>query len=255
MKALSNNSLRDNATTGVAASQRPQRNDDRWAVVEVVGVTLERARLPILRDIQITLRQGKTVAIMGPNGAGKSTLLRCLASVIRPTQGRICWFGQFTEPCADVRRQIGFVGHECRLYRELTALENLVFAARMYGVAQPCQRAAELIIQAGLESAARRAVGSLSQGMCRRLDIARAIIHDPTLILLDEPFSSLDRSSCGWLESLCDRWKRERRTVCLASHDERQSRLRAERIVWLAGGRIATGEAANPVGAVARQIA
>jgi ABC-type multidrug transport system ATPase subunit len=136
-----------------------------------------------------------------------------------------------------VRRQIGYVGHECGLYHELTAVENLVFSGRMYGVALPHERARELLRDTGLEWAAHHAVGKLSQGMCRRLAIARALVHAPKLLLLDEPFASLDADGRCWLELLLQQWRRNARAVCFTSHDIGQCRALADRTVWLEHGR------------------
>jgi ABC-type multidrug transport system ATPase subunit len=130
------------------------------------------------------------------------------------------------------------VGQECGLYAELTALENLLFAGRMNGVANVHERAAALLGEAGIESQADRPAGQLSQGVRQRLAIARALVHDPWLIVLDEPSSSLDAAGRQWLERLFERWCRAGRTVCFASHDAAQSRSLADRIIHLDAGRI-----------------
>lgn len=216
----------------------------RWGTpaVDVTNLAVFRDRLPILSDVTFSLPQGQTLALLGANGAGKSTLLRCLAGGLRAHQGDIRWFGEGKPRATKVRRRIGWVGHELGLYRELTAAENLTFAGRMYGVANAADRAMRLLRAADLEWAARREVARLSQGMCRRLAILRALIHVPTLILLDEPFASLDRESTHWLEQLFRTWRDEGRTVCFASHDVGQSRALADRTLWLESGQIAADE-------------
>jgi heme exporter protein A len=211
-------------------------------VVEAVGLSVVRGRRPILHEIDLAIPEGATLTVMGPNGAGKSTLLKCLAGAWRPTHGRLCCFGEVARSTAAARRQVGFVGHESGLYGELTALENLVFAARMFGLDCPSQRAQTLLTEAGIARMAHQPVGQLSQGVRRRLAIARALIHEPPLILLDEPFASLDRDGCQWLERLFQQWHVQRQTVCVASHDIEQSRLLADRIIWLDEGRIAANE-------------
>jgi ABC-type multidrug transport system ATPase subunit len=150
----------------------------------------------------------------------------------------------------EARRNIGFAGHETGLYRELTASENLAFAGRMQGLAAPGQRAEQLLRESGLAWAAQCAVRQLSQGICRRLAIARALIHEPSIILLDEPFASLDAESRRWLERLFQQWRSERRVVCFASHDLHQSRMLADGIVWLQSGRLSTHETSDsrPIG-------
>jgi heme ABC exporter ATP-binding subunit CcmA len=232
---------------GVLKNSRPVpepvvvRGNDHPAVV-IRELMVCRDRLPVLCDISLAVPQGETLAVLGPNGAGKSTLLKCLAGSVRPTHGSVQWFGQPGAQSPVVRRQIGFVGHECGLYRELTAAENLVFAGRMFGVERPAETATKLLRDACLEWAANRAVGKLSQGMCRRLAIARMLVHEPRLILLDEPFASLDSDGCGWLERLFAQWRNEGRTVCFACHDADKSRVAADRLVWLECGHVAAWE-------------
>lgn len=213
----------------------------RYAV-EVAGLTAAYGRAPVLCDLDVTVAEGESIAVMGPNGAGKSTLLKCLVGAVRPAAGRVRWFGKSTTRCNDVRRQIGYVGQECGLYSELTALENLLFAGRMNGVANVHDRAAVLLAEGGIESQAHRPAGQLSQGMRRRLAIARALVHEPRLIVLDEPSSNLDAASRQWLERLFERWRRAGRTVCFASHDAAQSRSLADRIVHLDAGRMVSIE-------------
>ena len=214
----------------------------RYAV-EVVGLVAVFGRVPVLRDVAVAVAEGESIAVMGPNGAGKSTLLKCLVGVVRPAAGRVCWFGEATTTRSDdIRRQIGYVGQECGLYAELTSLENLLFAGRMNGVANIRDRAAALLADAGIESQAHRLAGELSQGMRQRLAIARALVHEPRLIVLDEPSSNLDSAGRQWLERLFECWRRRGRTVCFASHDAVQSRRLADRIVQLDAGRLAAIE-------------
>jgi sodium transport system ATP-binding protein len=179
---------------------------------------------------------------MGANGAGKSTLLKCLAGAVRPSTGQVRWFGNSVARSLPVRRRIGFVGHELGLYSELTALENLLFVGRMCGLESARDRAWELLATIGLEPQADRLVGQLSQGMRRRLAIARALVHEPLLILLDEPFVSLDADGRSSLERLFKQWQCAGRAVCFASHNARQSHILADRIVRLDAGRIVANE-------------
>ncbi len=195
-------------------------------------------RATVLRDVDVAVAEGEVIAVIGPNGAGKSTLLKCLVGAMRPVAGRVCWFGQANARSYQVRRQIGYLGQECGLYAELTALENLLFAGRMNGVAHVLDRATALLAEGGIESQAHRPAGQLSQGMRRRLAIARASLHEPRLIVLDEPFSNLDAASRLWLDRLFQRWRRTGRTVCFASHDAAQCRNLADRVIHLDAGRI-----------------
>jgi ABC-type multidrug transport system ATPase subunit len=145
-----------------------------------------------------------------------------------------------------VCRQIGYVGQESGLYAELTVWENLVFSGRMYGVSNICERAAILLAEAGIESQAQRPAGQLSQGMRQRLAIARAIVHEPRLIVLDEPSSNLDESGRQWLERQFQGWREAGQTVCFASHDAAQCHQLANRIIHLdAGQMVAIEEGGN----------
>lgn len=214
---------------------------DTSSIVEGTGLTVVRGRLAILRDIDLAIRRGETVAVMGANGAGKSTLLKCLAGALRPSSGEIRWFENAASGAVAVRQQIGLVGHETGLYVELTAAENLIFAARMHGLDFPRQRAERLLAELGIGPLADWPVGRLSQGARRRLAIARANVHEPTFIVLDEPYASLDAAGHVWLEQLFRTWRAQQRTVCFASHDVEQSRRLADRVIWLDAGRIMTG--------------
>ena len=204
----------------------------------MTGVSAVYGRVPVLCDIDLAVAQGESIAVMGPNGAGKSTLLKCLVGAVRPAAGHVRWFGEATTRRDVVCRQIGFVGQECGLYAELTALENLLFAGRMNGVANIHDRARALLTDAGLELQAHRPAGQLSQGMRQRLSIVRAVVHEPRLIVLDEPSSSLDAAGRQWLERLFQRWRHAGRTVCFASHDAAQSHNFADRVVQLDAGKI-----------------
>lgn len=212
------------------------------SIVEMNKLSVVRGRMPILSDIDLAISRAEVVAFMGPNGAGKSTLLSCLAGALRPTSGETCFFGNSVRGMAVPRYQIGYVGHQTGLYGELSALENLTFAARMYGIDYPIERARTLLAEAGLESIAHRPVAKCSQGVRRRISIIRALVHEPLLVVLDEPFASLDAEGCLWLEHLLQRWRDSERTVCLSTHDTEQSGRLADRIIWLNGGRIITTE-------------
>jgi ABC-type multidrug transport system ATPase subunit len=206
--------------------------------VEAVGLTVVYRRVPVLRDVELKISDGESVAVMGPNGAGKSTLLKCLVGVVRPAAGAVRWFGEATTHRDLVCRQIGFVGQASGLYGELTALENLLFAGRMNGVANIHDRAGALLAEGGLEPQAHRPASQLSQGMRQRVAILRALVHEPRLIVLDEPSSSLDAAGRQWLERLFQRWRHAGRTVCFVSHDAVQCRTLADRVVYLDAGRI-----------------
>jgi len=210
--------------------------------VTVAGLTVVYGRVPVLRNVDLAVASGESVAFMGPNGAGKSTLLKCLVGTIRPAGGCVRWFGGLAARRNIDCRRIGYVGQEAGVYAELTALENLVFAGRMYGVAAVHDRAVALLQDADLERHAHRPAGQFSQGMRQRLAIARSQVHDPWLLVLDEPSSALDAAGRDWLERLFDRWRHTGRTVLFASHDAVQSYKLADRVVHLEAGQIVACE-------------
>lgn len=214
----------------------PSPSTDTPAVA-ASGLAVVYGRLPVLHNVELTIAQGKTILVVGPNGAGKSTLLSCLAGALRPTAGEMRWFGETSPRCRPVRKQIGFVGQEPGVYAELTVMENLLFAGRMYGVAKVHQRVAILLESSNLLRQADRPVGRLSEGMKQRVAILRALVHEPRLAVLDEPTTKLDANGFEWLEWLLDEFRSAGRTVCIASHDNR-CRVWADRTVQLDAGQI-----------------
>ena len=153
----------------------------------------------ILRRVDLEIAAGEAVALRGGNGAGKTTLLRCLAAITRPTRGEVWWFGQPAYGDPAQRRCVGMVAHESRLYPHLTLRENLLFAGRMYGIDHPAERADQLLADVGLAEHAQRLPMQVSRGMGQRVAVARALVHEPPILLLDEPFSGLDAEGQAWL--------------------------------------------------------
>jgi len=223
--------------TAARAANRVSCSDNDYAV-EVSDLTAVYGRVEVLCNVGLTIAQGESVAVIGPNGAGKSTLLKCIAGAVRPVAGCIRWFGDATPRRDILCRKIGYVGQQEGLYAELTALENLLFAGRMNGVANIHDRAGALLADAALELQAHRPARQLSQGMRQRLAIARSVVHEPKLVLLDDPSSSLDTVGCQWLTQLFRRWRRAGQTVCFVSHDATLTRNLADRVVQLEAGRI-----------------
>lgn len=210
-------------------------------IIELKDVSVVRGRVPVLNEVNLNVADGETVALMGANGAGKSTLLKILAGALRPPKGEIRLLGGSLSSSA-ARRQIGFLGHESGLYGELTVLENLMFAARMHDLSSRTGRADQLLSQAGLKDMAHRPVARLSQGIRRRVAILRAVVHNPRLILLDEPFTGLDVDGYRWLENCFGEWRAAQRAVCFACHDLTQGNRLADRVVQIDSGRIAAAE-------------
>jgi len=192
----------------------------------------------VLRDLGLAIGEGETVALMGSNGAGKTTLLRCLAAILRPTAGHVRWFGEPAASGPEMRRLVGVLGHGNLLYPHLTLRENLLFAARMYDLSRPDDTADRWLRSAGLEWAAKRPASGLSRGMAQRAGLARALLHEPKILLLDEPFAGLDVEGASWLagtlQDLCNRG----RTICFATHDPARARQLADRSLYLRAGQI-----------------
>jgi heme exporter protein A len=164
------------------------------------GLSRSFGRRRVLHDIDLTLYPGEALAVAGPNGAGKSTLLRLLAGLMRPSAGEVRVMGRPVRGSdGDARRAIGLLSHQTLLYDDLTLLENLTFAARLYGIAQPRATARAALEQAGLAPRADELPRRLSRGLLQRAAIARALLHRPRLLLLDEPFTALDAASADRL--------------------------------------------------------
>ncbi|MBI3769605.1 MAG: ABC transporter ATP-binding protein [Deltaproteobacteria bacterium] len=226
-------------------------------VVEAEAIGKSFGRVRVLRDLTLRVEAGETVALFGPNGAGKSTLLRLCATLYEPTAGVLTLFGS-RQRVAAIRRRIGLLSHQSFLYPDLSARENLVFYARLYGLARPEHAADAWLERVGLGASATRPVRVFSRGMEQRLALARTLLHGPELLLLDEPWSALDAAAADLLSDLLDGLRAEGRTILVATHDFARACALAERAVILHGGRV-VWEASRPdamasVAAVYRQV-
>jgi len=206
--------------------------------IEVRRVTKRFGRYVVLDAIDLQLQAGESTVLTGANGAGKTTLLRTMAGLIRPNSGEVLWFGENAAGKHEYRRLLGMVAHEHRLYPHLTLRENLVFAARMYDLPQPRERADALLETVSLSAHAERTPPVLSKGMRQRLSLARALIHDPPVLLLDEPFEGLDAAADARLIALLQDLRRKGRTLCFVLHDEAKTRALADRVLRLDQGRL-----------------
>jgi len=196
----------------------------------------------VLKRLSLDLRQGEALALFGPNGSGKTTLLRVLATLLRPSGGEVFLEGVPLSRKSDrprVLRRIGFLSHQTMLYERLTGRENLLFYARMYGVAQPDLRCTELFEAVELNGREDDPVAEYSRGMQQRLALARALVHDPELLLLDEPFSGLDPRATRHLGTLLADLAGRGKTILFTSHDLETGLGAAHRIAILSGGSLA----------------
>ncbi|HNT25524.1 MAG TPA: heme ABC exporter ATP-binding protein CcmA [Anaerolineales bacterium] len=191
----------------------------------------------VLRGLDFEVAPGEFVALLGPNGAGKTTFLRILASLTRPTLGDVRIGGyRLPHQAAAVRRLLGVVSHQPLLYGDLTAEENLVFFARMYDLPEPHRRIAEVLDLVGLASRRRDLVRTFSRGMQQRLAIGRAVLHDPSVMLFDEPHTGLDQDACTMLDTVLRDVAARGRTVVMTSHDLARAGDLATRFDVLSGG-------------------
>jgi heme exporter protein A len=175
---------------------------------------------PVLRGVDFEVQPGEFVALLGPNGAGKTTFLRILASLSRPTLGEVSIAGyQLPNQASQVRARLGVVSHLPLLYGDLTAEENLHFYGRMYGLTDLDQRISEVLEMVGLEARRRDLVRTFSRGMQQRLAIGRAVLHDPDVVLFDEPYTGLDQDASSMLDDVLRTVAAKGRTVVMTSHD------------------------------------
>ncbi len=199
----------------------------------------------ILRDIDLTVERGRFLTILGPNGAGKTTLLRILTGLLKPSSGRVLIDGRdLAEVPAEVRRQFGVISHHSYLYDALTARENLYFYGRLYDVPDLAARIDEVLAEVGLELFFNEPVRTFSRGMVQRLAIARAIIHRPSLLFLDEPYTGLDPQASETLSSVLNSLRGPDRAIVMITHQFDQGLAMADRVVVVVRGQIALDEAA-----------
>lgn len=194
--------------------------DSKLPMIQVHQLVKRFGPKGVLRKLNFTVAEGEFVALLGPNGAGKTTFLRILASLSRPTFGTVRIAGyELPHESAAVRRRLGVVSHMPLLYGDLTAEENLRFYGRMYAVEHLNERIDQMLEMVGLYSRRRDLVRTFSRGMQQRLAIGRAVLHDPDVLLLDEPHTGLDQDACAMLDNVLREVAARGRTVVMTSHD------------------------------------
>jgi heme exporter protein A len=214
--------------------------------VEVDGLARHYGEREALSGVSLTIRSGQTLVVFGPNGAGKTTLLRILATLLRPHAGSVAVLGsQLPGEAWAVRGRIGLLGHEPLLYRELTARENLRFHARLHDVGPA--RVEELLDAVQMSHRADEPMRTLSRGMVQRVAVARAVLHDPELLLLDEPRSNLDPAAVELVDPLVGSASGRTRVIC--SHDPSGGLAEADVVLGLRAGEQALFSEAREVDA------
>ncbi|MBI1853724.1 MAG: ABC transporter ATP-binding protein [Planctomycetes bacterium] len=203
------------------------------------GVGKDFDERPVLDGVDLALESGRTVAVLGPNGSGKTTLAHILALLLRPTRGHVSFEGRAVprDPSV-VRRRIGFVSHQPGLYLDFSPLENLAFFGRLYRVADVASRSKELLERFGLWRFREEPVRIFSRGMTQRLILARALLHDPALLLFDEPFTGLDTPGERLLLETLDLERRAGKAIFLITHDVRIAHAAATEGIVLAASRV-----------------
>jgi heme exporter protein A len=215
------------------------------AAVELIGVAQRLGSRWALRGVTLRLEAGEVVAVVGPNGSGKTTLLRVLATILTPTRGSGRAFGlDLVRDAGRVRELVAMLGHATGLYDDLSASENLAFSLRMCGMT-PSHSVVEGALDAvGMSQHAAELVRSLSSGMRRRVALARLVVRRPRLLLLDEPYNTMDASGVQAVDGLVESTVRAGGTAVVVTHDLTRGGRRYDRVVALDAGRIADGAGA-----------
>ncbi|MFC1873991.1 heme ABC exporter ATP-binding protein CcmA [Chloroflexota bacterium] len=206
---------------------------------QVQGLTKSFGNHLALRGIELKVKPGESVVIFGPNGAGKTTLIKALATIMNPSSGEILVNGlNLKDNAEDIRRRIGVVTHHTFLYNNLTANENLEFYCRLYDVPQRKQRIEDVIAMLGMTSRLHDRVGTLSRGMQQRVSVARALLHKPAIMLLDEPETGLDQQAITMLWKALEMESEEKRTVIHATHNLERGLALCDRLLIVHQGKI-----------------
>jgi ABC-type multidrug transport system ATPase subunit len=204
-------------------------------VITVTDLIKQFGRFAALRGVSASFERGRLYAILGDNGAGKTTLLRILAGLVRPTRGAVSILGN-SDP-REVCREFGYMAHPSLLYDEMSGMENLRYFARLYGMADD-SRCSASITAVGLKPELQRPVGQYSQGMRQRMSLARALLHDPKILLLDEPFSNVDIRSAREMVKLLAGMREQGKTIFVVTHQASLLDGAADEFIWMQTGLI-----------------
>ena len=208
------------------------------SAISAEGVWKFFGDFPALRNVSFHARPGECLALLGRNGAGKTTLLRILAGLSRPARGEVTIHGRSTRD-EQTRRQIGVLGHGISLYDELSAFENLALFGKLYGLPKAKATAGEWLERIGLDHVRHAKVREFSRGMRQRLAVARSLLHEPAVLLLDEPFTALDDRAVTLLDGMLRDHLAHGRTVILTTHQLREALALATHVALLARGALA----------------
>jgi len=208
------------------------------SALAVEGVWKFYGDFPALKEVGFTTEAGSCLAMIGRNGAGKTTLLRSIAGFSRVQRGTIRIFGNQPRE-TETRRHLGFIGHGISVYEELSAIENLLLYGRLYGLPNPRKSALEWLERTGLERVRDGLVREFSRGMRQRLAVARAFLHEPTILLLDEPFTALDDRAIAVLQRLLREALAAGKTIVMSTHQLREALELASHVALLVRGQVA----------------
>ena len=208
---------------------------EQTPVITVTNLIKQFGRFAALRGVTAEFAGGRFYAILGDNGAGKTTLLRTLSGLNHPSSGQVTILGasKFHEIC----RQVGYMAHPSLLYDEMSGVENLAYFSRLYGLAD-AKRGAKVIREVGLDPDLTRPVGQYSQGMRQRMSLARALLNDPKILLLDEPFSNVDLRSARDMVRLLAGLRDQGKTIFVVTHQASLLEGVADEFIWMAAGKI-----------------
>ena len=221
---------------------------DSGPTIQVQGIRKHFGHLEALRGIDFELKKGEFLSLFGPNGAGKTTLIGILSALTRPSSGSATVAGyDVMEANPKMRREIGVISHASFLYADLSPLENIRFYATLYGVKQAEARAIEVIDEVGLKPRMHDRVGTFSRGMLQRLSIARAIVHNPSILFLDEPYTGLDQHASGILKEQLQDLHTDQRTILMTTHDFSRGLEMCDRVAVMVRGKLAFWKSAGDV--------